>query len=137
MKKYLKTIFLIFIIPIVTGIISGVITSKVENIDFVSALSVIIKKTFSFILKILTLKISIWIVLIILFVVIGVIKILNLISDNNNDIEAKKEELKKVFKNYTEDYYDGIKYVWDWYEMYNGIKMTNLHPVCECGCDFK
>ncbi len=23
----------------------------------------------------------------------------------------------------------------EWYEASNGVRMTNLHPICECGCD--
>lgn len=99
MKKYFKTGCLIFIIPIITGVISGVITSKVENINFISAMRVVIEKVFSFIQNVLTFKIPFWIIIILSFIIIGIIKLLILI--NNNDNETKKEESKRVFQDYT------------------------------------
>lgn len=133
MRKFFKTGCLIFIIPIITGVISGVITSKVENINFISAMGVVIEKVFSFIQNVLTFKIPVWIIIILFFIIIGIIKLLILI--NNKDNETKTKEVKRVFRDYTEDYYDGIKYRWKWYETSNGIRITNLHPICECGCD--
>lgn len=137
MKKHLKTILLIFIFPIITGIISGVITAKIQDINFLEALWLIIKVIFNFFLNLLTFKIPLWIILIIIFVIIGIIKILIIINDSKNKIESKKMEIKKVFQDYTEDYYDDIKYRWNWYESYDGVQITNLHPICECGCDLE
>lgn len=138
MKKYFKLTCLIFIIPILTGVISGVITAKIENINFISALGIVLEKIFAFILNILTFKISIWVIAIVVFIIIVAIKILLYIEDNNNkkNIELKKEKLKSAFRNYTEDEYEGLKYKWEWKERSNGIEMINLHPVCECGCIF-
>ena len=47
-----------------------------------------------------------------------------------------KENSKRVFRDYTEDEYEGINYRWEWEEHYNGIEMINLHSICECGCTF-
>lgn len=136
MKKILKSAWLILIIPIITGIISGVITSKIENINFVEALSLIIKKIFSFILNTLTFKIPLWIIIVIVVIIAIIIKIALYLEYNKNEEEMQKENLKKVFRDYTEDEYEGIKYRWEWEEHYNGIEMINLHPICDCGCTF-
>lgn len=136
MKKYFKSIWLVFIIPIVTGVISGVITAKIEKINFISALVIMFEKIVSFILDILTFKVPIWIIVIGIFIIIFIIKILIYIEDSNKNLEHQKENEKRVFKDYTEDEYEGIRYKWEWNEKYNGIEMINLHPVCECGCIF-
>ena len=90
MKKFFKSACLILIVPIITGIISGVITEKIENINFVLAVSLVIKKIFLFILNALTFKISLWIIIVLVAIIVIIIKIALYLEDNKNKGKFKK-----------------------------------------------
>lgn len=44
--------------------------------------------------------------------------------------------IKKIHEEYTEDYYNGLKYRWNWYKSFDGIQIGDIYPICECGCTF-
>ena len=131
MKQKIKTFIIIFIVPIITG----VITSKIENINFFQAIELIIKTLIDWSKTILLYKIPVWIILIILLLIFLILKVIIWIYNKKEKIKLIEEDVKKVYKDYTTDCYNDINYKWIWKERYDGIEMNYLHPICTCGCD--
>ena len=132
----MKKILMLFIIPIITGVISGIITAEIQNINFISGLIIVFKFIFKIIKSLLLFKLPTLIILIMIFIIILLIKIIRFIQTKkiNNSTKEQNEE-KTLLEEYVEDEYDGIKYNWKWYNSYEGLKITKLQPICECGCE--
>ena len=138
MKKNFNKILILFIIPIITGVISGVITAKIQEINFISALAIIFKFILDFIISILMFEMPVWLILISSFCIISAIKtMLSIQNSSNNTTTLEKTQDEEKLEQYVEDVYNGIKYRWKWYEYDNELEMSNLHPICECGCDLE
>lgn len=129
MKKFLKSTWLYFIVPLAVTVIGGLILTKIENVNFLSGIWEFIKLLFNFIIHILTLKISFWIIMLLVIVLFIINKIMLMIKES-------EITTKKLYEDYTEDYYNGLKYRWTWRKSYDGIYIADIFPICECGCTF-
>lgn len=132
MKKQLKNILIFLIVPIITGTISGIIVAKIQNINFIEALKIVLTSVISFVTKLLTLNIPVWVILIFIIILVILRIFKSIFFDNKIDVNL---ELKKIYKNYTEDSYNGIHYKWKWIETYDGQLLDDIHPICNCGCN--
>ena len=133
LKKILKSTWIYFVLPLFITVIGGLILTRIENINFLSAIFKFLKLIFGFFIKILTLKISLWIIILLIIVLLIIIFIINKIVTKT---DKKELMIKKIHEEYTEDYYNGLKYRWNWYKSFDGIQIGDIYPICECGCTF-
>lgn len=113
-----------FLVGVLLNVISSIIYAKIENIDFISSIFEIWKMFYGFIINILEYKVSIWIILVTIFVIYLALRIYFSIIE-------KKEANKPDFLNYLNDVYKGIDYRWE-IDLYNK-RLKNVHPICSCG----
>lgn len=133
MRKFLKSTWIYFILPLFVTVIGGLILSKIEDINFLLAVFKFLKLIFDFLIKILTLKISLWIIILLIIFLLIIIFIIN---KTMSKTDKKELMIKKIQDDYTEDYYNGLKYKWNWYKSFDGIQIGDIYPICECGCSF-
>jgi len=130
MKNKIKNTTLFAItIGVVINLISSVIYSKIENVDFITGFVELWKKLFNFFIMIINFRIPVWVIIIVLFIFFVIIKIYIAIIDS-------KEKYQPKYMNYLSDTYKGIIYQWELNKYGNGIKLENIIPVCNCGGQF-
>ena len=127
--KYLKTIWQLIIAPLIVG----VILIKIENGKLFSDIMKFLKTIVNFIFSIFTIKIPLWLIIIIIIVTIFIIYTIKKVKKSEQNL---KKKTSLPHEDYTEDYYEGLKYEWTWYRGFEGLEIENIHPICECGCSF-
>jgi hypothetical protein len=124
LKKFFSNCWVVGIsCSVIAFFITSVITAINKKINIIQA----IIHVFYWILDIFTCRIPLYMVIIIILLLIIVFKIYSVF--NNMDYKPK-------WLNYTKEQYKDWFMKWE-YELtyYNKYRITNLRPVCECGCD--
>lgn len=122
MKKFLKSFWFWFLLPVLATVVGGLIEAKLENINIFEGIISFIKWIFNGIVFILTLKIPLWLLLIIVLLLFSSLLIITKITDNKDS--------KKWYEDYNDDVYKGVRYAWNYSDLYNEIKIKNFRPVC-------
>ena len=94
--------------------------------DFATALIEIWKIATNFIVSILSFKITIWQLLIGIFLFVLAL----LIYENKTRQNAQEVP---DFMKYTSDVYKGINYHWELDRFSNTLRINNIQPICDCG----
>ena len=131
MKKILKSLGIYILAPLIVEIMLAITLAVFKEINFASALWLTIKKTGELLYEIVTFKISLWVVILVIFVFVAFKKILNEIIHKT----PSKSQCDILMETYNEDIYEGINYRWEWYNSSNGPQISNLTPICKCGCE--
>lgn len=123
-NKLLSTV----IVTVISEIISSIILSTINKINLWNATLLIWKTIYSTFRYLLLLKVSVWIILVILLLFTSIKIISNKIIRKSSDIDIPE------YKKYIEDVYQGRKYSWDYLEVGNNICIDNLKNICpNCG----
>lgn len=122
MKKFLKSIWVWFLLPVIVTVVGGIITSKLENINILEGILSFLKWIFNGIVFILTINIPLWLLLIIGITLFVILLIIVKINNTNNS--------KKWYEDYNDDIYKDVRYAWNYSELYNEVKIKNFRPVC-------
>lgn len=124
-KKYKEKIIAV-VIFILANIICPIIVSKIENIDFKNAYTIIWKKIFEFIGNVLTFSIPIWGIIIAILVLYIILRSYLKITEVDNKDES-------WYKSYSSDMYNGLLYEWRYNRIGNQIEIKDVMPICaEC-----
>ena len=123
-KKILANIWVISIVsPIITAIIISVFTALIKQINFFEAFKLLL----SWIFRIFTFRIPLYVfVLIILFIIFIYLYV---------KIEETKESNLPNWLNYTKEHYKSWIFKWEYSLGYNKYEIKNLRPICRCGCE--
>lgn len=124
MKKIFKSIWMLFLLPIIVAVIGGIITSKMEEINFFKGVCSFIKLIIDKVILIFTIKIPLWIIFIIILILFLIIYFINKFINKDNDNDDK------WYEQYKEDTYEGIMYTWDYYSVYNEISIKDFRAIC-------
>ena len=128
MKKKGKIIGIISaIVVFLVPIIQNVISHKIEDIDLLELIKKIFINVVNFIIGIINFKIPLWVIMVIIFIVVLVIKLYL----KNEKVENKEFEGDKYLK----EKYDGLTYTWRYGYEFGEKIIKDLKPICECGCD--
>lgn len=133
MKKFLKSTWMVFVLPLLVTIIGGLILTMIEDIDLFSGIGKFLNIIESSIVKFLTIKVSLWAILLVIIILFIFLIIVNKIIIKT---EKNQTTTKKLYEEYIEDYYDDLKYKWKWNKGYDGLYISDIYPICECGCSF-
>lgn len=126
LKKVLLNTWVISVIsPIITAIIISAFTAFVNQINFFDAFKLLL----SWILKIVTFRIPLYVV------AVGIILFILAIYLYAR-IEESKESNLSIWLNYTNDKYKSWTFKWEYYLGYNNkYEIKNIRPICQCGCE--
>ena len=123
MKKIIKSTWTLFLLPILVTIIGGLVEAKIESVNILEGMLNFLKWIFNGIIFILNINIPLWILLMIGIILLALLFIIAKITSNN--VSAKK-----WYEDYTDDFFNGIRYAWEYSESYNKFKIENFRPVC-------
>lgn len=98
-----------------TGLISSIlfvgITALVKKIDFIKAFLLIIKNIYSFFVLVLTFKISLWIILLVIFFIFVLLFILSKFLQKQSNVN----KFPDWYYNYKIDEFKGYLFKWNYY----------------------
>lgn len=123
MKKIIKSTWTLFLLPVFVTIIGGLVQAKIENVNILEGMLNFLKWIFRSIIFILNVNIPLWVLLIIGIILFIILFIIAIIANNNINH-------KKWYEDYTDDFYNDIRYAWEYSEVYNKFKIENFRPVC-------
>ena len=124
MKKVIKSIWFWFLLPVLVTVVGGLILSKLENVNIIEGILTFLKWIYNGIIFILTIKIPLWILLVIGVILFIILLIIVKVTNNNNN------NCKKWYEDYNDDVYKGVRYTWSYSELYNEVNIKNFRPVC-------
>lgn len=124
MKKIIKSIWFWFLLPVLVTVVGGLILSKLENVDIFEGMLNFLKWIYNGFIFILTINIPLWVLLLIDIFLFIILSIISKIIDNNHI------NVKRWYEDYNDDIYEGIRYAWNYSELYNEIKIKNFRAVC-------
>ncbi|MCT4606324.1 MAG: hypothetical protein N4A64_09525 [Marinisporobacter sp.] len=134
MTKNTKNIFSsAWVVNILCSIIATIIisaaTALYKQINLLEALKLLFKTLLTWISTILTFKVPVYIILlVIVFLIIA-------IESYSKFFATKEDNLPKWLK-YTRTHYKNWVLKWEYHLGYgNKFNITNIHPICECGCE--
>lgn len=122
MKKIFKSIWIWFLLPVIVTVVGGIITSKLQDINILEGILSFLKWIFNSIVFILNINIQLWVLLIVGIIIFAILLIIVKINDASN--------IKKWYEDYNDDIYEGIRYAWNYSELYNEITIKNFRPIC-------
>lgn len=122
MKKIFKSIWILFLLPVIVTVVGGIITSKLQDINILEGILSFLKWIFNSIVFILNINIPLWVLLIVGIIIFAILLIIVKINDASN--------IKKWYEDYNDDIYEGIRYAWNYSELYNEITIKNFRPIC-------
>lgn len=111
MKKIIKSTWTLFLLPILVTIIGGLVEAKIESVNILEGMLNFLKWIFNGIIFILNINIPLWILLMIGIILLALLFIIAKITSNN--VSAKK-----WYEDYTDDFFNGIRYAWEYSESY-------------------
>lgn len=122
-SKFKKFISNPWTIAILSPIITAIIVACYKKVNIIEAIQLIL----NFLLILFTYKISIWVIVlslaIIVFVLYCYIKITNI-----------SEEKEPEWLKYTHDTYKKWHFKWAYVYDYGKYRIDNIQPTCSCGC---
>lgn len=122
-KTFLKKPWIVGIgTSVFATLISSIILSLVQKINIIKSVITVIKFLFSIIIKILFFKISVWIIIIGILILILVLYIISRFQD-------------VYIPDYNHDRYSNWSFKWKINISKDGWSISHLRPVCECGCE--
>ena len=130
MRKVIKTLGTSIIAPVIVEVIAGMILAKNKDVDFISALFLVIKETFKFLYRVFNFKLSLWFVVASILIFMMIKNILKA-AKYKKSAKSNKEILLEA---YTEDIYSDMNYRWRWCNTSSDPQVINLTPICKCGC---
>ena len=126
MKPKTKASIITAVVAVAINVISSIIYSLVQDVDFATAFIELWKIIIDFIVSVLSFKITIWQLLIGIFLFVLAL----LIYESKT---KKNEQEIPDFMQYTSGIYKGINYHWELDRYSNTLRINNIQPICDCG----
>lgn len=121
MKKIIKSIWILFLLPILVTIVAGITLTKLENINIYEEILTFLRSIYNIVIFILTINIPLWMLLVIGIILFFIFLFIAKLNNSN---------YKKWYEDYKDDIYKGVRYNWDYSELYNEAIIENFRPVC-------
>ena len=84
MKKIFKSIWILFLLPVIVTVVGGIITSKLQDINILEGILSFLKWIFNSIVFILNINIPLWVLLIVGIIIFTILLIIVKINDASN-----------------------------------------------------
>ena len=126
MKKFFKSPWTLGIgTTVIGGVILSIILDLIKDVSILSTMKSFFIFIWNCIVAFLTFEIKVWWLLIAIAIIVAVLWVISKCYD------AKEDNDKSSFLNYTQDYLLGYSWEWTWEKNWEGkYGVENLHPVC-------
>lgn len=128
---WIKNGIIAFLSAVAINVISSIIYAKIEKVDIGTAFKNVWEIIIDFVIKVLTVRVQLWIILLVLLIYILTNYFIKRMKSYINKKSSDPE-----FMSFTAGVYKGINYKWQIVKSYdNKLKIENFRPVCKCGAE--